>query len=312
MRDDFIRKVAVLKGGLSSERAVSLVSGRTVASALRQAGFDVDELDVTDAELRCLDGTCCDVVFIALHGGAGEDGTVQRMLAQQGLPYTGSGPTASLNAMNKVISKRIFERSRIPTPTWFEARRGRTEETFIALEALGYSCVVKPASEGSSFGVTMVGSERELRHALAEAWRYGDTALIEERIEGLELTVGILGDRALPIVHIRAKRPFYNYEAKYDDNDTEYLLDIDIDSSMYSLVQETALAAHRTLDCEGFSRVDLMLAGGVPYVLEVNTIPGFTSHSLLPKAARKAGLRLPALCAEIVHLAVAAKATQVT
>ncbi|MEW6358229.1 MAG: D-alanine--D-alanine ligase [Planctomycetota bacterium] len=299
-------RVAVLMGGMSSEREVSLKSGRAIENALRTAGYDVRGVDVTDRELSTLNGYMPDVAFIALHGGFGEDGGVQAVLERKGIAYTGSGVVASKMAMNKVASKEVFIEHGIPTPDYCAVtKRGTDTERRACVESLGLPVVIKPVAEGSSVGVSIVKEMSQLPAALEDGFRYSDHLLVERYIQGREITIGILGDEALPVIELRTKRQFYDYKAKYIDDDTEYIVNPDLGEECTKRVKATALRAHRVLGCKGLSRVDMMLdKEGKEYVLEINTIPGFTNHSLLPKAAAAAGLEFPTLCDRILKSAI--------
>lgn len=284
-------RVAVLMGGPSAEREVSLASGREVVKALQMAGAGVTEVDVHDRDFRLPPDT--DVAFVALHGTFGEDGEVQRILEERGVAYTGSGPAASALAFDKFAAKRALRVAGIPTP--------------------GAACmpplVVKPARQGSSVGVTIVHVQSELAEALAVAKRHDENVIVERFINGREFTVGILGGRALPVVEIRTKHKFFDYTAKYTPGEAEEICPADIDALTANQIQHLARRAHDCLGCRDFSRVDVMGNGRHDFVvLEVNTIPGLTTNSLLPKAARAAGLSMEALCARLVEMALARRA----
>lgn len=292
--------ITVLAGGPGGEREVSLNSGRAVHEALIRLGHRAELCDILPGDMAALDRPA-DFAFIVLHGEFGEDGTVQAELERRGMAYAGSGPAASRRAMNKVEAKRCFKRAGVPTPEHAVAEPG----TCAAIaRSFPLPAVVKPVASGSSVDTSIV----ETRAALADAVeavvaKYG-RALVERCIRGPELTVGILGDHPLPVCEIRTLRAFYDYQAKYIDDDTQYLFDLDLPARVLDEVQSLSLTAHRALGCEAFSRVDWMVDGTTlkPYALEVNTIPGFTSHSLLPKAAARAGVGFDELCARIVEL----------
>ena len=294
--------ITVLAGGGGVERDVSLESGKAVHAALCRLGHRVTLLDISPNDLAALD-RAADLVFIALHGEFGEDGTVQAELEGRGVPYCGSGVQASRTAMDKVAAKRCLERAGIPTPA-FEV----VDHSDVAGSAtrIGIPAVVKPVASGSSVDITIVRTPRALQSAAAGLIdKYGE-ALVERYVAGPELTVGILGDEDLPDCEIRTQREFYDYSAKYVDDDTEYLFDLDLPDTLLERVQVLSLAAHRHLGCAVFSRVDWMIdaASRRPLVLEVNTIPGFTSHSLLPKAAARVGIGFDQLCQRIVELSL--------
>ncbi len=302
-------RIALLLGGPSSEREVSLKTGRAISSALKGKGLDVVEIDVGEDLSRLvedLERVAPQVVFIALHGAFGEDGVIQGVLEYMGLPYTGSGVLASALAMDKVASKRLFSYHGIPVPRYTIFRKeGWTLPGETPLEKLSYPLVVKPAAEGSTIGVSIVKEEGDLEGALEEAYKYGDTVLVEEFIEGREITVGILGDEPLPVVEIIPETGFYDYRAKYTPGLTRYEVPARLSRETTVMVQDMALLAHRALGCQDVSRVDFRLAqDGTPYILEVNTIPGMTETSLLPKAARAAGISFEELVLRILESAL--------
>ncbi len=294
--------ITVLSGGPGAERQVSLNSGRAVCDALRRLGHRVELCDIGPTDLSALDRPA-DFVFIALHGEFGEDGALQAELDARRLRYSGSGAAASRLAMDKVASKRCFEQAGVPTPPYELV--SRTELAGLATR-IKLPVVVKPVSSGSSVDTSIARTPRALEEAAsAVITRYGK-ALVEQYIAGPELTVGVLGDEALPVCEIRTQREFYDYQAKYVDDNTRYLFDLDLPSNLLERVQRFSLAAHRALGCRVFSRVDCMVdaADMEPYFLEVNTIPGFTSHSLLPKAAARIGLTFDRLCQRIIELSM--------
>lgn len=294
--------ITVLAGGPGSEREVSLNSGRAVHEALVRLGHRVEICDIGPADLTALDRPA-DIVFIALHGEFGEDGTIQSELDRRGMAYCGCDAASSRLAMNKVEAKRSFQRAGIPTPAFVVAN----ESTLDAIEASTWlPAVVKPIAAGSSVDTSIVRGVDELRTAAAQVVDVYGEALIERYIDGPELTVSILGERALPVCEIRPAREFYDYHAKYIDDDTQYLFDPDLPEPLLRRVQSLSLQAHKTLGCRVVSRVDWMIDGSrlEPYILEINTIPGFTNHSLLPKAAARMGLNFDALCQRIVELSL--------
>jgi D-alanine-D-alanine ligase len=286
------KKIAVLMGGPSAEREVSLRSGAAVANGLREAGYDVVEVDVKSRKLRLPKDV--DAAFIALHGEFGEDGQIQALLEERGIPYTGSGPAASKNSFDKVISKRIFVENNIPTPKYEVLRKG-------GKRTLPLPAVVKPASQGSSIGVHRVFVESEWDSSVNEAFSYGDELIVEEYIKGRELTVGVVGEDAMPVIEIAAPDDWYSYEAKYTKGQTKYFVPAPIDESTALMCQKLALQTFKALGCRGMGRVDIRMndQGGL-FVLELNNIPGFTETSLLPKAAAQSGLNFAALCDRIV------------
>lgn len=294
--------VAVLKGGSSAEREVSLRSGAAVARALREAGVIVTELDVRGPDFELPFGT--EVVFVALHGTFGEDGSVQQILEECKVPYTGSGPAASARAFDKVAAKQAFVAAKIPTPRYKVLEAARPDAARLA--RLELPLVVKPARQGSSVGIEIVRHRSELEQACVDAGRYDEQLVVEEFVEGRELTVGIFEDRPLPVVEIRPRQKFFNYEAKYTPGQTDYVVPARLDRVTAARAQFLAHKAHNCLGCRDLSRVDLMLGeNGALYVLEVNTIPGFTATSLVPKAAKAAGLSFQKLCFRLVEMALA-------
>ena len=285
-------KAAVLKGGPSLEREVSLRSGAAVAGGLREAGYDVAEIDVRGRDLD-IPGDV-DVVFIALHGDFGEDGEVQELLEAMGIPYTGSGPEASRAAFDKILCKKMFAQGRVPSARYEIVSAGGARRIPLPV-------VVKPPRQGSSIGVNMVFSEDSWNGALADALKYDKEALVEEYIEGRELTVGILEGEPLPVIEIKAGEGWYDYNSKYLSGSTCYEVPARLTARENGLCSDAAVRAWQVLGCEGFARVDLRMdSTGNVYVLEVNTIPGFTETSLLPKSAAEAGISFSGLCERIL------------
>jgi D-alanine-D-alanine ligase len=301
--------IGVLMGGCSSEREVSLRSGAAVADALKSIGHKVVPLDLRHEDGRELEGIHLDVAFIALHGRFGEDGRLQQFLQKRGIPYTGSGPEASRAAMDKVEAKRLFKLKNVETPPHRVIARGDSVDLMEhAARALGYPVVMKPRAEGSSVGVTVHEDRATLLDGAAECFRHDPIGLMEKFIQGRELTVGILDGTALPVIELRPKSRFFDYNAKYQDPDTQYIVNPPLSDLDRRRVQKTAKDAHEALGCEGMSRVDLILTPFCSvHVLEVNTIPGLTARSLLPKAAAAAGIEFPQLCWRITDLALQRK-----
>ena len=293
-------RVAVLLGGSSSEREVSLDSGRNVLDALRAGGVDAFAVDGIPALRELLAQGAVDRVFNILHGhhGGGEDGIVQGLLEAFGVPYTGSDVLGSALSMDKIRSKQVWLALGLPTPRYVRLRKG--DDVQAAARSLGLPVIVKPACEGSSVGVSRVFSEADLDAAIELAARYPGELLMEQLIEGGEFTVGVLNGRALPSIQIVPKGAWYDYEAKYVSDETQYLcpgLQGDAEAELGAL----ALAAFQALSCRGWGRVDVMRdREGRNWLLEVNTAPGMTSHSLVPKAARQTGLGFEALCLRIL------------
>ena len=339
-------KIVVLMGGTSAERDVSLRTGSGIARALRARGHDVTAVDTADGALlpageepntplpppppaeseraaasdtplarrdrgdlaerpAVLDA---DLVFLALHGGAGEDGTIQALLDLAGKPYTGSGLRASAVAMDKDLSKRLFVHAGVPTPRWrLYRRRDAARPDVAAVDAVGgFPVIVKPNDEGSTFGLSVVKEPAELDPAFEEAMRYSNEVLLEEYIPGRELTVAVLGDEALPIVEIRPKSGLYDYESKYTAGRSEYFCPADLPPDVTRRIQEDAVLACKALDTAGVARADFRLPpDGPASCLEVNTIPGMTATSLVPMAAKAAGMSFEELCERIARLALA-------
>jgi len=295
-------KVAVLLGGKSAEREVSLKSGGMVLAALRKKGVDAHPFDPKEKDLLELAKERFQRVFIALHGGFGEDGTVQGVLEWLGIPYTGSGVLASALAMDKVRTKRLWAAEGLPTAP-YEVLAKDTNLRTVA-KKLGVPLFVKPASEGSSVGMTKVKKAGDLEEAYALAVNYDPVVIAEKFIDGAELTVAVLGERVLPIIRIETPREFYDYEAKYIANDTRYLIPCGVSEKKEKELQAISLKAFRALGCRGWGRVDLMLdKRGRPYLLEVNTSPGMTDHSLVPMAARAVGISYEDLCVQVLEMA---------
>ena len=298
-------KVAVLMGGIGSEREVSIQSGTCVANALIQAGFNTVTSDINPNNLDILDDKSIDIFFPVLHGKFGEDGTLQQILEEKSLLYTGSGPTASRTAFDKIESKRLFLKAGISIPNAIvfdnTVEHNKLKEQ---LQELSDKHVIKPIRQGSSVGVRIVSSAQEaIEEARKTLIEFGD-CMIEEFVQGKEITSGIICGQTLPIIEIRPKNLFYNYHAKYIDNQTEYLFDTIKDSSVISEINQAAIDCFNALGCRHFARIDFILnEKNIPFVLEANTIPGFTSHSLLPKAAAKAGISMSELCEKIIETA---------
>ncbi len=294
-------KVAVLCGGNSSEREISLRSGHAVHKALGEGGFRPEMFDVCDDSFldRFKKGGF-ETAFIAMHGKFGEDGELQKILEREGIRYTGSGPEACRLAMDKAASRLRFEEAGIRIP------RGIVVEGFLdpRLDLIGLPVFAKPAAGGSSIGVSCARNRAELAGALKTAFREDARVIVEERIAGREMTVGILGQEALPIIEIIPTGDFFDYGAKYGDTGTRYETPSGLSDKEESEPKRLALAAHRALGCSGFSRVDFILSPAGAYALEVNAIPGLTERSLLPKMASKMGLSFADLCRRIMEESV--------
>jgi D-alanine-D-alanine ligase len=293
-------KVAVLLGGKSAEREVSLKSGGMVLKALRSRGVDARPFDPAERGLDSLIDEKFERAFIALHGRFGEDGTVQGVFEWLGIPYTGSGVLASALAMDKVRAKRLWLAEGLPTPPY--ALLEKDTDLKALARRLGLPLMVKPANEGSSVGMSKVRAAAALDEAYALAVNYDPVVLAEKFVEGTELTVGILGKEVLPIIKLETPREFYDYEAKYIADDTRYIIPAGLTEKKEKEVRSLCLKAFQSLGCRGWGRVDLMLdRRGRPFLLEVNTVPGMTDHSLVPMAARAAGMSYEDLCVRILE-----------
>lgn len=314
------KRIGVLMGGTSSEREVSLRSGNAVFKTLKAGGYNVKAIDAAGDLCRILKKEKIQAAFLVLHGGSGENGGVQGLLEVMKIPYTGSGVLASALAMDKEASKKIFVYHRIPVPPFriversalkmrSGAKKNKTKKSsecgplnFGPERIFPLPWVVKPASEGSSVGVEIVKTREALLPALRQAFSYGEKAVIEKYTKGKEVQIGILNGRALGGVEVKPSLEFYNYEAKYTAGLTEYIFPPRLSKEAYEKAEIAALAAHNALGCSGATRVDLIIdRSGNPFVLEVNTIPGMTETSLLPKIALQAGLDFSALLAEILR-----------
>jgi D-alanine-D-alanine ligase len=300
-------KVGVLFGGHSAEREVSIMSGTGVLAALRAQGIDAHGFDPAERSLAELAAEKFDRVFIALHGRFGEDGTLQGALEQLGIPYTGSGVMASAIGMDKIYTKMIWLMHDLPTPQY--ALLNADTDLRRVPDTLGLPLIVKPPHEGSTIGITRVNAYAEMRAAYALAAQFDAVVLAEEFIVGREFTVAVLGSgasaRALPITEIIAPQGNYDYQNKYFSDDTKYLCPAPLDAATAAEMDRIAVAAYRAIGCEGWGRVDFLLraSDNKPFLLELNTSPGMTSHSLVPMAARAAGMSYEVLCAEILRMA---------
>lgn len=302
-------KVAVLMGGTSAERDVSLMSGAAVLAGLREMGIDAHAVDTRDVSVLDLKQQGFAKAFIALHGRGGEDGTLQAVLEFLQLPYTGSGVMASAITMDKLRSKLLWQGRGLPSGkfVWLtrqQHEQGLNADTTKAIEALGLPLFVKPSCEGSSVGISRVNHTDALPAALEEAFRHDDDVLVEAFLSGAEYTVGIVGEQILPSIRIKTASEFYDYEAKYISDDTEYFCPSGLSAEQEAELQTLVWLAWRALGCSGWGRVDVMADGeGNFQLLEVNTSPGMTSHSLVPMAAKQAGYSFPQLVARILELA---------
>lgn len=304
-------KVAVLKGGRSLERGVSLRSGARVEDALERLGHDVVALDVGGDLVKRLEVEGPDVAFVAMHGVGGEDGTAQELLEILGIPFTGPGAAACARCMDKSLAKHAIREAGLPTPDWFAFSQTAFRELGAAdalgrLErGLGFPLVVKPSRGGSSLGVKFAASAGEVPQALVSAFSYDDRVLLERFVDGRELAVSVLGEEALPVVEaIPTGGDSYNFEARYEIGRTRFVCPAELSDEQRASVTEAALATYRALGCAGFARIDLILAADGPQILEANAIPGLTDTSLLPQAAEAAGLSFEQLVERILDLAL--------
>jgi D-alanine-D-alanine ligase len=302
-------KVAVLLGGTSAEREVSLQSGAAVLVGLREAGIDAHGVDTRDFPVTQLKEQGFSKVFIALHGRGGEDGTLQGLLEFLELPYTGSGVMASALTMDKWRTKMVWQSMGLPVAPYVALNRrqyagGEKAVLLDRVASLGLPVIVKPSREGSSVGMSKVSESGALEAALEEAFRHDDDVLVEKWLSGPEYTVAMLGDQVLPSIRIQPAGVFYDYQAKYISDDTQYFCPSGLSAEREAEMAALALRAYRGLDCSGWGRVDVMQdSDGSFYLLEVNTSPGMTSHSLVPMAARQFGLSFSQLVARILELA---------
>lgn len=302
-------KIAVLFGGTSAEREVSLNSGTAVLAGLREAGVDAHPVDPRDVDVTRLKALGFKKAFIALHGRGGEDGTLQGLLELIQLPYTGSGVMASAISMDKVRSKLLWQGGGLPVAPWVALTRaqfnaGLSAEVEQQIAALGLPLIVKPACEGSSVGMSKVSESCALHNALALAFQHDEDVLIEKWLSGPEFTVAIVGEEILPSIRIQVAGTFYDYEAKYLSDETQYFCPGCEDPARESEIQALVVKAWNVLGCKGWGRIDVMLdSDGQFYLLEANTSPGMTSHSLVPMAARQAGMSFSQLVVRILDLA---------
>jgi D-alanine-D-alanine ligase len=302
-----INKITVLYGGDSAEREVSLSSGKAIAEGLITAGYDVSLIDTKGFDLSELAKDKIDLVFIALHGRGGEDGSLQGALEYMKIPYTGSNVLGSALSMDKVRSKQIMQSIGLPTADFFVVNKNQyqCDQASEILNSLGGKVMVKPANEGSSIGMAMAANMKQLNDALVAAFNYDEQVLIEAWIDGPEYTVGILGNRALPVIHMETPHQFYDYKAKYQSNSTQYYCPSGLNDEEERHLQSLSIDAFNATGASCWGRVDIMRNGkGEWQILEVNTVPGMTNTSLVPKAAKALGLSFTELVTEIVNLAV--------
>jgi D-alanine-D-alanine ligase len=303
-------KVAVLKGGRSLERGISLRSGARVEDALERLGHEVAAIDVGADLVKRLSADRPEIAFVAMHGVGGEDGTAQELLEILGIPFTGPGAAACARCMDKALAKDTIREAGLPTPDWFAFNETAFRELGAAdalaqlEQSLGFPLVVKPSRGGSSLGVRFAASAAEVPQALVSAFSYDDRVILERFVEGRELAVSVLGDEALPVVEaIPTGGDRYDFEARYEIGRTRFVCPADLSERAAGAVSEVALATYRALGCTGFARIDLILAGEEPWVLEANAIPGLTDTSLLPQAAEAAGMSFERMVERILELA---------
>lgn len=302
--------IALLAGGISSEREVSLNSGSQVLAALDPAKYDVLRYDPkTDLPRLVADAARIDAALVILHGPYGEDGTVQGLLDLLGIPYQGSGVLGSAVAMNKIASKLLYRQAGLPTPEYMVVRRGEAVDLDAAVAELKLPVVVKPVAGGSSVGITIVRSRADLAAAIETAFAHDPEVLLETYVDGVEITGGVIGNEALealPLIEIIPERGsrFFDYAAKYTEGGAQEICPARIDAETTARAQRLCIAAHRALFCRGYSRTDLMLRGRELFILETNTIPGMTATSLLPRAARTAGMQFGALLDRLIALSL--------
>lgn len=299
-------RIIVLAGGTSAEREVSLGSGAAVLAALVERGRNAELVDPAITDLHQFDWRPGDLAFIALHGLFGEDGEVQQLLDAAGVPYTGSGAEASRLAFSKSAAKLRFQQHHVPTPPYVLVHRGDQPQRLRDQAArVGYPLAFKPDQQGSSLGISFVHTQAELGEAAAHCFSYGPFAILERAVPGTEWTLGVIDDEPLPLIQIRTPRDFFDYGAKYEDDATEYLFEFAEAAEQVDRVRAAGLEACRALGTTGIARVDLRLEGGqTPWVLEVNTVPGMTDHSLVPKAAARAGMSFGELCLRAIDSAL--------
>lgn len=306
-----VGKIGVLMGGPSTEREISLKSGKAVYESLKESGIEAIAIDITSGGIEenkeLIKAQEIDCAFLALHGSFGEDGQIQKILDRLKIPYTGSGVSASRLAIDKIASRRLFEVSGLDVPKYdvLEKSSYKLSNRGVVMR-IKAPFVVKPATHGSSVGLSIVDKKDDFHKAASLAFSFDERLIIEEYIKGREFTVGILEDKVLPVIEIIPKGRFFDYEAKYQSGMTQYVVPAELSEKITSKLKQNALMAHRVLGCYGCSRVDIILrSDNTPVVLEVNTIPGFTQTSLLPKAAKAAGIGFAQLCIKLIQLAYA-------
>ncbi len=283
--------VAVLMGGISNEREISIKTGTAIYNALKRKGYNVKKIDINEKNLKIFTDINFDVAFIALHGKYGEDGIVQAILEFANIPYTGSGFTASAIAMDKIISKRLFKDINVPTAKFWSLEQ---------IDKIEFPVVLKPVDEGSTVGVFIIENKEELENYLFEAKKITNNLFFEEYLKGREVTVGVINGKALPVIEIKPKKGFYDYESKYNKGMTEYIVPAEISDELNKKLKKYSEDIFTTFNLKGAVRVDYIIKDNECYALEVNTIPGMTETSLLPKAAKVAGLEFDELVEQIL------------
>ena len=291
------KKIGVLYGGISAEREISLLSGRAVIDGLRGEGLNVVGIDVDRKVSARIAKEKIDFAFITLHGPMGEDGTIQGMLEIMGIPYSGCGVLASALSMNKMRSKEVFAANGIPTPAWEIKRQGAKRST-----KFGFPVVVKPLSQGSALGVSIANDNKNYNKALTEAFKFGAEVMVEKFVGGTEITVGVLGNKALPIVEIVPKGKFYDFKSKYTPGQSDHIIPARLNKKTADLASRLAVSVFNALGCRAVGRVDIIIdKHAKPWVLEMNTLPGMTSTSLLPDEAKAAGMSFGGLLLKIIE-----------
>lgn len=301
-------RIGVLMGGPSTEREISLKSGRAVYDSLKQMNLDVVGVDITtdnaQENINLIKSQNIGCAFLALHGHFGEDGQIQEILDGLSIPYTGSGILASKLAMDKIASRRILEVYGLPVPKYKIIEKTFYNDNWRLKDKFSFPLVIKPAAHGSSIGLSVIDKEDDFKPAVELAFGFDERVIVEEYISGRELTVGILDNQALPVIEIIPKKRFFDYEAKYKTGMTDYLVPADLEEGVSKKIQAAAIQAHKLLGCFGCSRVDIILnKDGTPFILELNSIPGLTPMSLLPKAAMQSGIEFTQLCVKLIELA---------
>ena len=299
-------KVAVLMGAVSEERQISLASGKCIADALKKTKLlEVIEQDYQPDRPQILDDKSIDVFFLAFHGEFGEGGQMQKICEKKKLVFTGCGSKAGRLAFDKIACKKVLKQAKVPVPEAIEIKTtDQLADIDSKLEIMGEKFVIKPVRQGSSVGVQIVEGAQNAKNAAEKCLQQFGDCMLEKFIAGREITVGILENRTLPVIEIKTTRQFYDYDAKYNDDTTQFLFDTIADRLTLRRINDVALKSFNALGCRDFSRVDMILAENIPYVIEINAIPGFTTHSLLPKAAARAGIDMSQLCLRIIKSAL--------